>query len=363
MAAALIVIEIAAPKVSDEALSVLVASCNRAARDASCVLGKNASDVQPAAVAIVSLQGDDTMRVEVGVRQGGADSWRSKDFAFLAADLPLDRWRAVGFAIGTLAENNPPPTDAASAEPRSATPAGASSARGAATAEAAPTESSASTAPSASTTPSASTAPRASTAPSAPTSPTSDSPGSESDPRSPEGPERGSSETRVLIDVAGIGGAGLDKGPPRLGGLLEAALGLPPLRPVLITWGGSAAIRVGSGSNEASVRWFDAFAGIAVPLFGSAEQTGFELKTSLVTEYFEVAASRNDQSDKMSRWLLGARGGLSGRLQVLPALCLTAGVEVTGLSGATTVVVGTDSVGTAAALRYLGSVGFRVRLR
>ncbi len=109
MTAALIVIEIAAPQVSDDALSVLAAACTRAARDAECVLAKNASDQQPAAVAIVSLQSEDKMRVEVGVHQGDHDSWRTKDFSFLAADDALDRWRAIGFAIGTLAESDPPP--------------------------------------------------------------------------------------------------------------------------------------------------------------------------------------------------------------------------------------------------------------
>src|SRR6478735_10569865 len=88
---------------------MLVSACSRAARDAECVLARNASDEQPAAVAIVTLQTEDKIRVEVGVRQGDHDSWRTKDFAFLAADESMDRWRAVGFAIGTLAESNPAP--------------------------------------------------------------------------------------------------------------------------------------------------------------------------------------------------------------------------------------------------------------
>ena len=313
MTAALIVIEIAAPSVSDDALAVLISACTRAAREAECVLTKNASDEQPSAVAIVSLQPGDRMRVEVGVRQGDHDSWRTKEFSFLAADDSMDRWRAIGFAIGTLAESNPPPPEEQTAAPASP-----------------PTE----------------IQPVVSTPPVVPVLPKRK--------RQPSVP--------VFVGASVIFGPGLDSGPWRLGSGLYADFAAPRF-PVFFTLGGSAATRVATDWSGATARWFDVSAGAGVPLLGPLQGNGLEFSASLLTEYFDVAASSVAGSDTRSRWTVGLQGAFGGRLQIVPDLFLTAEIQAAGLSGATEVQVAGSPIGNAASFRYLGSLGLRIRLR
>jgi hypothetical protein len=311
LAGALIVIELAAPSVSDDALAVLVSSCTRAARDAECVLAKDASDEQPYAVAIVSQQADDKMRIEVGVRQGEHDSWRTKDFAFLAADLDSDRWRAVGFAIGTLAEDNAPRT-APAAEPPKPPPAPIAS---------------------------VSVAPPLRTAPKPKPSP------------------------QLFVGVAVIFGPGLDTGPWRVGSALSANIA-PQHAPIFFTFGGSAATRVTTDSNGATARWYDVSSGAGVPLLGSLESSGVELGGRILAEHFDVSVNAPDgTSAERGRWIFGFEGELGGRVQVVPGLFLTAGIIGSGLSSETDVRVAGVPEGNAASFRYLGSFGIRVRLR
>ena len=346
VAAALIVIEIAAPKVSEGALSVLVSACSRAARDAECVLARNASDEQPAAVAIVTLQSEDKIRVEVGVRQGDHDSWRTKDFAFLAADESMDRWRAVGFAIGTLAESNPTPDQETSER---IAPVPASPAKSATS----PSPSSSAPSPSpSSSSPASSSASAASASP-----PVDDHPDERQRPirTRPSG-------TQLFIGAAAIFGPGLDADSSwRLGSALYADLA-PARLPVFFTVGGSAAAGLG-GANELTTRWFDVSLGAGVPLLGHLDASGLEFRAQVLTEYFDAHASDGGRSQTMSRWTLGLQGAFGGRLQIVPDLLLAAEVQAAGLTGETEVAVGSQLVGSSASFRYLASLGLRVRLR
>jgi len=353
LAAALIVIEIAAPKVSDAALAVLVAACSRAARDAECALARNANDEQPGAVAIVTLQSDDKMRVEVGVRQGDHDSWRTKDFAFLPADQSMDRWRAVGFAIGTLAESNPGPEEETRARVAPSSPAAVPSSPG-------PT-------PTSSIPPSTSTTAPRSTPSSSPSS-SSRSAGpvtvSPDEPESPAPSARGRSRgTQMFVGAAAIFGPGLDTDPPwRVGSALYADMALAG-GSVFLTVGGTAATRVVAGSHGVTTRWFDVSLGAGVPLLGPLQGSGLELRAQLLAEYFDAHASAIGRSQTNSRWTVGVQGAFGGRLQLVPDLFVTAEVQAARLSGDTEVFVGRDSIGSSANFHYLGSVGLRVRLR
>ncbi|HEY5376265.1 MAG TPA: hypothetical protein VIK01_21440 [Polyangiaceae bacterium] len=317
MTAALIVIEIAAPNVSDDALAVLVSSCTRTAREAECVLTKNASDEQPAAVAIVSQQSEDKLRVEVGVRQGDHDSWHTKDFAFLAVDQQLDRWRAIGFAIGTLAESTLPPAPPPVAAPEKATEPPMA-------------------------------AVMALPAPSSVSKQTKKKP---------------QPSPQLFVGAAGIFGPGLDRGPWRIGSALYADVGLQRV-PVFFTFGGSAATRVTSDQWGASPRWVDVSGGAGIGLLGALGSSGLELRAQALAEEFDVSVSSVDgRSAEQVRWIFGAQGELGGRVQVVPDLFLTAGVSATGLSAKTDVLVEGHGIGSAATFRYLGSFGIRVRLR
>lgn len=313
MAGALIVIEVSAPNVSDDALAVLVSSCTRAARAAECALAKNASEASPSAVAIVSLQGEDKMRVEVGVRQGDHDSWRTKDFAFLAVDETLDRWRAVGFAIGTLAETNPEPSPPAPAPP-----------------------------------------PPAPAPPPVPPPPPPPPVG-----RPVSKPVAG---PRLFVTAVGVFGPGLDQGPWRIGSGLGVELA-PTRLPFYVMLGGSAATRVARDSRGATARWFDVSAGPGMALVGSLNHSGLQLGAAFLTERFDVTASTISGTASQERWLFGVQGALGGRVEVVPDLFLIADIQAAGLSGSTDVHVLGSSIGSAPSFRYLGSFGLRVRLR
>ena len=346
MSGALIVIEIAAPRVSDEALAVLVSSCTRAARGAECVLAKDASDASLSTVAIVSLKSDDKMRVEVGVRQGNHDSWRTKDFSFLAADETLDRWRVVGFAIGTLAEGSPAPTAPNSDWSSSAAP---SSAAASPTAPASPSSTSPSSISPSSTSPSSTTA----------SPPPLESPPVRATGEGPAKPEPG---LRVFAAAVGVLGPGLDRGPWRIGGGLRAEFA--PRFPLYFVFGGNAAMRIAGDPSGATARWYDVSAGVGVPLVGSLSHSGLQLDASLLAEHFDVSVSPlGGSSDSRARWLLGGEGAIGGRVEVLPNLFIVADFEATILSAATDVIVSGKSIGRAPSFRYLGSVGLRVRLR
>lgn len=316
MSAAVIVIEISAPSVSDDALLVLVSACSRAARDAECVLAKNAPEDQPEAVAIVSAQGEDKMRVEVGVRQGDHDSWRTKDFAFLAADEAADRWRAVGFAIGTLAETNVAPETRASAPPETPPP---------------PTRSTASAA--------------------------------QARPAQPKPRQKQALGLPLFVGAAAVFGPGLDRGPWRLGAALYADLALRSA-PLFFRIGGSAATRVTSDASGTAARWYDVSAGAGVRLVGALESGGLELSGRMLAEHFDVSVSAIDgRSADRGRWVFGFESELGGRVQIVPDLFLTASVLAAGLSSATDVRAFGGAIGSASSFRYLGSFGIRVRLR
>jgi len=308
----LIVIEIAAPSVSDEALAVLVSACTRAARLGECVIAKNAPPDPPTAVAIVSFQAEDKVRVEVGVRRGEHDAWRAKDFAFLAADDTLERFRAIGFAIGTLAESDGKNPDATPAPPAAPAP----------------------------------IAPAARVAP-----------------PPPPVHARADAHTLLFVEAKALFGPGLDVGPWRLGSSLGAEIA-PARLPVYFSVGGTAATRVARDASGAAARWFDVSAGVGISLLGPLTQTGLELEGALLAEHFDVAASTIDgDADTASRWLLGAQVAMGGRVQLVPGLFLTGEVQAAGLSAATDVRVTGTPIGTADNFRYLGSFGLRVRLR
>ena len=369
MAAALIVIEIAAPKVSEDALAVLVSACSRAARDAECVLARNSNEEQPAAVAIVTLQSEDKIRVEVGVRQGDHDSWRTKDFAFLAADERMDRWRAVGFAIGTLAESSPAPeqetsvrigpSSPSSSSPSSSSPPSASASSASTSASSAAATATSPGSASSSSPPSASAAKAAPAASAAKTA----SPPEDDHPDERQRPVRESPPgTQMFIGAAAIFGPGLDAPSSyRLGGALFVDLA-PAQSPLFFTLGGSAATDLGAGSSEVTTRWFDVSLGAGVPVLGRLDASGLEFRAQVLAEYFDARASAF-RSQSMSRWTAGLQGAFGGRLQIVPNLLLAAEVQAAGLTGETAVSVTGQAVGTSAAFRFLGSLGLRVRFR
>lgn len=67
------------------------------------MLARQAPEPPYEALAIVTLMTDGTIRVEVGLQASEPRSWHARELMFKESDLEVERWRAVGFVLGTLA--------------------------------------------------------------------------------------------------------------------------------------------------------------------------------------------------------------------------------------------------------------------
>jgi hypothetical protein len=83
----------------------LLEACSRAASPTTCVTPSQADEEQAFAVAIVVwLDNGDSVRVQVGLRQGKRKGeWLTRRVDFDASDDEGERWTATGFVVGTLA--------------------------------------------------------------------------------------------------------------------------------------------------------------------------------------------------------------------------------------------------------------------
>jgi hypothetical protein len=79
----------------------LLSGCTSAAASAECVDAESASDA--GAVALISFQPDGSVHIEVGSRRSPDARWAVRDIRFHAGDAKIERFRAAGFAAGTLA--------------------------------------------------------------------------------------------------------------------------------------------------------------------------------------------------------------------------------------------------------------------
>ena len=114
-----VAVEVAPPNAPREQMAALLSACSRAVA-ADCVLAADAPAGGTQAVAIVTWQSDGSVTVEVGLRRDGKPEWRSRSVNFGAADEPIERWRAVGFVVGTLARGETPGEPPAEDEPEAA---------------------------------------------------------------------------------------------------------------------------------------------------------------------------------------------------------------------------------------------------
>jgi hypothetical protein len=113
-------VDIAPPGSRDDHRQALLDACSRAARGTTCIEdGPGAAESH--VVAIVSWRDPSNVRLEVALRS--EQKWLIREIHFENEDPPLERWRAVGLVIGTLAsvmtfaEEQPPTPEPAPAEP------------------------------------------------------------------------------------------------------------------------------------------------------------------------------------------------------------------------------------------------------
>jgi hypothetical protein len=98
-AVATIAVEMPTASASPSLADALLRACTIAAAPDRCEAADSASEA-PIAYAVVTWHGDLAVLVEIG-RPGDAD-WLERKMTFVPEDPPIERWQAVGFAIGTL---------------------------------------------------------------------------------------------------------------------------------------------------------------------------------------------------------------------------------------------------------------------
>lgn len=122
-----VAVEMVVPDDHPELGTVLLEACTRAVTPATCVRsGTESASTTVAAVAIVTWSGGDHARIELKVRDH--PEWSVRRLDFEPEDPAPERWRAVGFAIGTLAgslagggEGSDEPAPSGSGEPSATT--------------------------------------------------------------------------------------------------------------------------------------------------------------------------------------------------------------------------------------------------
>lgn len=86
---------------SAEQRAALLEACTDSVATAECVSADDVAD--PAVVALVFWESAGRVHIEVGSKRAPGEKWRVRDLRFGPADARIERWRAVGFAVGTIA--------------------------------------------------------------------------------------------------------------------------------------------------------------------------------------------------------------------------------------------------------------------
>lgn len=341
MAGLPIAVEVTPADAPREHVAVMLAACSRAAADVECVPAAEVPAGASGAVALVTWHGERRVAIEVGLREDGRPAWRSRTIDFATQDDPLERWRTVGFVVGTLSRPEGSVPETSEATPPGAAP----SAEESAASRREPSK-------------------------------TQSSPAAQR-PRQPVAPRRranaeasataGLDEGRVFVpslpyeparahlDLGGAVGPALDG--VRTGGLARGHLRLSDVFGVVI---GARYLDRPVGSGTVGGRWITAGGG-----FGAGLATGaFELIASVEAraEYFVARAERDGRAASQGRWLPGAALGVSGGWMATPAVGIFAGGDAAAMLGTTDIVVGSTRVTTDSALRFAVEGGLRFRL-
>jgi hypothetical protein len=293
-----IVVDVGITEPQRDLLGVLLGACSQAAADSQCYLVSEAPEGPYRAIAIVSWEREDRVRVEVGVRRAEGGEWRTRQLSFQPADESLERFRSVGFVVGTLARDAPDAqADAAHSELPKASP---------------------------------------------PTQPAASTP-----------------EPRIsgfLMPLALVGGA-LDEGGPRFGAGLRAGLRPHPNWFLMAAVEGSFRPR----AREVTLVWIDAGAGAGVRTTG-ASPLHFELRLELLAEVFRAEAQVGWRGESRSRVVGAARAGTDLVLDLSPTVGLAAGADAMLRFGSTELRVGGENIGSTGGVDLGGMIGVRIEL-
>lgn len=346
-----IVVDVGVAEPQRELATALLDACSQAAAGAGadCRLVRDAPNGPYTAIAIVTWEEGDRAHVEVGLRRMPASEWRTRELTFQAADVDVERYRSVGFVIGTLA--TAARDDAAAAPAKGATPGDATSANGASAASGA-------TAPNATSSPKEAVpkkngeAPKLERPKSEPVSPALPPESAE-----PEGPSSPRVPRRYgWLGVVGTLGGALDHGAPRYGG--RAWLGVRVVPHVALLATGGASLRARDAGGLAAT-WFEGGGGLGVSIL-AASAPHVDLHGEVLQERF-VADARHNGHQVWKRVNWATRIGADGVLPLGDVVDLVLGVD--GIfRGATRVNVGSQSEGSTRNVELGASAGVRVEL-
>ncbi len=315
-----IVVEVYSPQPRPQELAVLIAACSKAAAPVECVAADARGTEPPLGVAIVRRDGDKA-RIELGLRGVASAEWTLRDLTFQSDDAELERYRAIGFAVGTLVAGKRAPVAEAPLEvDRVVAPAPAP----------APVPAPARTA----------RAPRVAV------------------PAVPALPARRHARATWLDASAGLA-LGLVPGPPRAGAALRVGSEFVGGGPFGVVETGYAE-RLGESSLR--VRWLSLALGVGHPLV-RFRSSGVDIRLQGALERFSLTAVDGGRSEAAARWKPGLATGLDAYWNTLPALgfLFTAAAH---LDPARSVVrVAGTQVGETPALGVGAFIGLRLKLR
>jgi hypothetical protein len=323
----------------------LLEACTAAAFNAVCVPiseGRGADTV-----VLVAWRGPRAARVEVLGRGGEQRRWM-RDLEFEAADATLEKWRSVGYAVGSLASEASAGRGESAAE---------SAERGKGPAETAPSgpaaEAALTTSASGPTTKAEGDAPRAASSGSERTHTMS-----AVDESRRQGTTFGtapwSAEVGALLGTAITGGA------PRAGGFLRMNRSFDG---PLATAAFSYSVR-GGDEHGVSARF------LAVSLGGGWEfrpagWVGLHTRGELVLEYLSVGIDDEEQgrTDSTSTWVGGARGSIAFSIPADSVIAFLVGGDATLRARRTDIRVGSTPVGSIPVADFVLDAGLRVEWR
>jgi hypothetical protein len=103
-----VVIEVSPPNPPAPLLEALVSACSASIKEGRCEASPETEGEHPQTAAVAIVRWKDTKEgsvgIEVAIRQKDArPEWQSRTLVFGAGDVRVERWRAVGLTIATLA--------------------------------------------------------------------------------------------------------------------------------------------------------------------------------------------------------------------------------------------------------------------
>jgi len=330
-----IVVDVGVTEPQRELASALVEACTQAAASASteCRLVRDAPSGPYTAIAIVTWEEGDRAHVEVGLRRAPTSEWRTRELTFQAADADIERYRSVGFVIGSLA----------------------TAARDDAVPKSAP-----------STTTNGTTNPKPASAKEPPPPPVTAPPTKPVPvvvapivPKEAPRPNGGPSAPRRYgwIGLTGTVGGGIDHGSVRWGGQGWAGVRILPHLAAIASGGASVRPRDELGL---AARWIDAGLGIAV-LLGPKNSLHLDVRGQILLESFTANAESEGRTDQMNRLNVGGRFGADGVLPLGDVVDLVLGADMT-FRPATKLTVADQSAGATRNAELGASAGLRFEL-